>query len=296
MASAGKKWAIGCGIGCGFILLLVGGVGTCGYFGVRKIVDQADGIEESFDELDARFGHARDYVPDVDGRIPPERIEVYLAVREAMVPSSRRTADLMAQLSDDSNIPGPRKVLAKIRAGVSFIPAMMVFIEERNTTLLDKGMGLGEYHYIYALAFFSQLEKDPADGPSFRVSGSDDEEDQEGPIRWGVHTGDGASGDVREDREKEIRRYLNKSLGLIAHNQLDALDQRLAGLEDQSLKLWREALAAEVAAMDREPRRILWEEGLPPVLLDSLEPFRDRLETSYVEILNVVELGLVTHQ
>lgn len=295
MAGAGKKWAIGCGTGCGFVLLLLVGFGTCSYVGVRKVVTQAEGIEASFEELDEHFGHSRDFTPELDGTIPAERMEVFLAAREAMAPAGEQSALLMARLEDKSMTPGPKMVLAKIQAGVRFIPAMLAFVEERNRTLVEYGMGLGEYQYIYASAFFAYLGEDPADGPSFRMAGDEDDEDA-GPVRWGVHTGDSDSGDVREDRDKEVRRYLNRSLGEIARNQLEALDLALAAGGNDDLRPWRDELALEVDAMDREPRRVLWDEGLPDQLRDSLEPYRDRLAASYGELMNAVELGLVNHQ
>ena len=101
---------------------------------------------------------------------------------------------------------------------------------------------------------------------------------------------------MRGDRDREVRRYLNKSLGIIARNQLEELDRLLAGADDAELQQWRTELAAEVEAMEKEPRRILWEEGLPPQLRESIEPFKDRLDASYGELMNVVELGLVNHQ
>ncbi|MBU8872090.1 MAG: hypothetical protein KOO60_14575 [Gemmatimonadales bacterium] len=295
MASTGKKWAIGCGIGCGFFLLIIGAVGTCGYFSVRQIVDKADGIEESFNELDAQLGHAKDFVPDPEGRIPADRMEIFLAVRQELAPSRDESSLLMARLEDKSMPRGPARAFDKIKAGIGFIPAMMAFIEERNHVLLARGMGLGEYQYIYSLAFFGVLEKDPSDGPDFQVTGPEDEDEQSGPIRWGVHRQEDDSEGVRDLRAKETRRYLNKALGLIVRNQLEELDRRLDGVDDPDLMQWRVDLAAEVEAMETEPRRILWEEGLPPQLLDSIEPYRDRLEDSYEEMMNVVEMGLVNH-
>ena len=295
MASTGKKWAVGCGIGCGFFLLIIGVVGTCGYLGVRQIVDRADGIDASFEQLDAEFGHPKDYTPDPEGRIAPGRMETFLSAREVLAPSYNESAALMDQLSDKSGAAGPAKVIGKIQAGIRFIPAMLAFIEERNQVLLQQGMGLGEYQYIYASAFFMQLHKDPADGPDFQISGPDDEDEQSGPVRWGVHTSDDDEQGVRERREIEVRRYLNKSLGLIVRNQLEALDARLVGVDDPAQLQWRAELAAEVEAMEREPRRILWEEGLPPQLRESIEPYRDRLNDSYNELMNAVEMGLVNH-
>ena len=220
-------------------------------------------------------------------------MEAFLAVREDLLPARQESELLIAQLEDGENL-GPAKIFGKIKAGMSFIPSMLAFIGERNEVLLQREMGLGEYQYIYALTFFGYLDKDPADGPSFKITGDDDDHEA-GPVRWNVHRENEDREDVREERDREIRRYLNKSLGAIANNQLQALDRLLADSDDPDLRAWRDQLAAEVEAMDSEPRRILWEEGLPSVLQDSFEPYRDRLESSYGTLLNAVEMGLVNH-
>ena len=36
MASGVQKWLVGCGIGCGLMILAAGGIGTCGYVGVKN--------------------------------------------------------------------------------------------------------------------------------------------------------------------------------------------------------------------------------------------------------------------
>ena len=86
MAGAGKKWFIGCGIGCGLMVLILGGVGTCSYFGVKKIQEQVEGMEENADAVRARFGDPADFVPELDGAIPADRMEAFLAVRDGMAP------------------------------------------------------------------------------------------------------------------------------------------------------------------------------------------------------------------
>jgi hypothetical protein len=48
MASTGQKWAIGCGVGCGLILLvtLVAGGGT--YLAIRKVIKEGETIDQSY--------------------------------------------------------------------------------------------------------------------------------------------------------------------------------------------------------------------------------------------------------
>ena len=72
MASTGKKWAIGCGIGCGLMLIAAGGVGTCGYFAVRELKEHGEQIEQVSDQVKARWGEVDDYTPPAGGAIPAE--------------------------------------------------------------------------------------------------------------------------------------------------------------------------------------------------------------------------------
>ena len=53
---------------------------------------------------------------------------------------------------------------------------------------------------------------------------------------------------------------------------------------------WRERLAAEIAALEADERRLPWADGLPEILEASLRPFRDRLETSYSPMINLFEI------
>ena len=55
---------------------------------------------------------------------------------------------------------------------------------------------------------------------------------------------------------------------------------------------WREMLEAEVDALERDPYRLPWRDDLPAATAASFEPFRERLETSYSEICNPLEIGM----
>ena len=55
---------------------------------------------------------------------------------------------------------------------------------------------------------------------------------------------------------------------------------------------WRRALAAEISALEADRFRIPWQDGLPEVLRQSLEPFRARLEASYSSMCNPLEIGM----
>jgi hypothetical protein len=73
----------------------------------------------------------------------------------------------------------------------------------------------------------------------------------------------------------------------MARNQLEALNMG-AGTEEDRLRL-----EAEIAAMETEPLRLLWETGLPDPIRQSLEPYRGQLEASYDPMVNILESGMV---
>jgi hypothetical protein len=289
MAGAGKKWLIGCGIGCGFFVLVMGGIGTVGYFSVKKFADRADRIEVTFDRMDAEYGEPSDFVPEIDGRVPGPRMEVFLAVRDDMSGVQQEVSGLFRTLDGESGA----GVIDKIKAGMKFIPSLFIFIEERNNIMLNHGMGVGEYQYIYSLAYYGLLGKDPSDGPGFTVVSDDDEHEEDG-WSWDINAGDDDEEEIAENRAREVRGFVNRVQSRVVENQLAALDEAgfVNGLD---FDVWRAELAAEVAAMDLESLRFLWEEGMPAQIRESLEPYRTRLDATYDDMTSILEMGLVEH-
>jgi hypothetical protein len=288
MAGAAKKWLTGCGIGCGLLLVLSLGAGTIGYIGVRKAMDRGEGIEEGFDRLRAEYGGPAEYVPGPDGSVPTGRMEVFLAARRSMAEERKTAGDVLRVLDGQEVDGGQPNFIQKAKAGIQLIPAMMTFIEQRNDVLLTEGIGLGEYLYIYSLSYFNLLDKDLTDGPSFTLTSDDEDNDNRG-FQWNAGP-QGEKGDTREDRERTIRKYLHRIQLKMARNQLQNLDARGGSAED------RERLEAEIALMEAEPLRLLWETGMPDVLRRSLEPYLDELDATYDPMINVLESGLVENE
>lgn len=279
MASTGKKWAIGCGSGCLLVLLVFGGIGTCGYLGVKQVVDRADDLEASLDELRDRFGPAESYVPAADGAITAAQLNTFLSAREDLVLRAAPLADILSTLD------GKGPSLAKIKAGVKLIPSLLEYVGRRGAVLLEHDVHPGEYAYLYSLVYFVWLEHDPGDGPGFRISGNDNDNDDEN-IRWNINKSNGD--EVRRDRAHSARRDLNALLEKILTNQREALAR--SGESDSA---WAAALDAELAALDDDRNRIAWQDGLPEQMLGALAPYRDRLAAAYSAPLNGMEMSLL---
>ncbi len=286
MAGTAKKWFIGCGIGCGVMLLLVLGLGTAGYFGIKGAIDRGENIEASFEQLEAEYGAPGEYTPDPALMVAADRMDVFLGIREEMAPQRKAMGDLLRTLDGqevDGRKPGG---LAKAKAGFRLIPDLMDFIGQRSRTLLEGGMGLGEYLYIYSLSYPVLLEKDLQAGPGFTLASEGDDEEN-GGFHWRMDPDAEGSLDVKADRELKIRTYLHRIQLKMARNQLAAL-QATGGDEAGAA-----ALEAEIGRMESETRRLLWETDMPESLRRSLEPYRDRLEAQYDPMVNILESGLV---
>jgi hypothetical protein len=174
--------------------------------------------------------------------------------------------------------PSPH-VLTKIKTGLELVPLMAEFIKIRTQALLDEGMGMGEYYYLYVIVYYSWLGKSPADGPPFEIM---DEDDEDVSVVWRSRR--------RERMEARLDltlRRLNRQILPMLHNQYKKLTEGgVPGAKEQ----WRRKLAAEIEAMESDGFRLPWQDGLPEVLEASLKYYRVRLEESYSELVNPIEI------
>ncbi len=275
-----KKWLIGCGIGCGVVILILIALGITGYFFFKDIADEFKEYDALMTTLTERYGRIKDFTPNPDGTIGPERIESFLAVREAFAPVREKLEASFKTLQDrvgrsEIEVKKPKNIFQMIRTGVGLIPQIGEFMKSRNQALLDVGMGMGEYYYLYVISFYSWLGYLPEDGPDFEIVGPDEERstwDQE---------------EVLEERRDTALRRLHRMLLPMLHNQLEEL---LASDSPGISGDWRQTLEAEIKAMEEDRFRLPWEDGLPDVIESSLKPFRYRLEQSYNKMTNPLEL------
>ncbi len=282
MAGTGKKWAMGCGIGCGLMIIILGGIGACSYVGIKKFKDQAEGLDATYEQVQTRFGDPSDFVPSPDGTISPERVEAFLTIRDDMEPVRTSMSDMLQTLDGDASW------LAKAQAGFKLVPGILSYIGERNKVLLANDMGVGEYQHIYALSYFVLLVKDPSDGPGFVITGDNDESENSG-VNWGFNSD---SKGVHKKRATRVRTFVNDVQVVVLANQLEAYKATLPVGTDLAADSWGSALEAELQAMKLETLRFPWEEGLPEPIRTSLEPYRDRLDQSYDAMTSTIEMGL----
>ncbi|MDH3814761.1 MAG: hypothetical protein OEV48_09755 [Acidobacteriota bacterium] len=249
-----KQTAVGCGVLMVIAIAMpfVLGVMMMGPF--KRAVDDRRIIEE-------QFGPQEAYVPPASGVPSDDRIEVFLGVRRAFAEPCADLTQAEKQMQkmdtfDDQDEVDRMEVmreafsLTKSMMGVG--PVLGHFYELRNQSLLDAGMGLGEFTYIFALAYNDRLLEEPEGDQLF------------GPT--------------------VTNRRVRRALLTMLESQLEVL--QTGGGEETDI----EALEAEIAAMQADDRRIPWQDGVPPAITEALAPYRAELDELYCPALAPLEL------
>jgi hypothetical protein len=274
---------LGCGLGCGILALV--GIGAC-VVGALYLKHTFRGIEKanaSYDALIAELGDVGDYVPPPDGAPSPDRLELFVAVREATKEARVQVETATSQLpppelNEEGDVVG--RIQVGLKALGDLIDRIGMYVEARNQALLERRMSLGEYVYLYTLAYCSWLGHTPGEAPEIR----------QGPD--GVRVGMFDENDALFGEPAVRRRYRRYILGMV-REQLAALEpEREAG----DGEAWRATLGAEIRRLELDPGHVLWRDNLPSAIEASLRPFRERLEATYSAATNRVELPLADHE
>ncbi len=286
---AHRGWLKGCGIGCGVVLLVLILIGTAGVFYLRETFRGIQEATESYERLAAREGEIEEYVPPADGAVPGPRLALFLAVRESLRPAQEELAAVFAAFPPDGVARDEKGSFADVIRIVGAVAGMITPIGEyctrRNEALMRAGMGMGEYVYIYTIAYHSWLGHPPGDGP---VVTKDCCPGSPGGRRERLFGGE----DATFGPEKVRRRHRRHALALL-RNQLKSLADAEAS---PGADAWRRRLEKEIARFETNPRHVPWQDGLPEAIEASVEPYRDRLEATYDAATNCFELPLLQNE
>ncbi len=281
--TTGRKWLTGCGIGCG--VLLLAGIGAC-VVGALFMKHTFRGIEKaavSHEALVAELGDVEEYAPAAGGAPAADRLEAFVQVRE-ITRDARREVETAAARLPPPEFLEDEAVLGRVRVGLEvlgdLIDAIGTYVEARNHALIERGMGLGEYVYLYTLTYHSWLGHFPGEAPEVR----------EGPdgVRVAVFDDDNAL----FSEEAVRRRYRRYVLGMVRAQIGSTAPEAEAGESEA----WRARLEQEIRRLELDPGHVLWQDGLPEDIEAALEPFRPRLEATWSSTTNRVELPLAAHE
>jgi hypothetical protein len=248
----------GCTIGC--VVLLVGTV----LLAVAGTLSMIRPFRHAFEDratLEQRFGPQDAHTPPPDGAVAPERLRAFLTVRRALWPvceEFQNTATALRQLEtlddqqDVSRVDAIRQAWLVTRRMMGMGSRIGRLFEVRNRALVDAGMGLGEYSYIYVIAYHDQLVHSAADTILF------------------------------EDRTVNPR--IGASLRAMLQRQLSDLEA--AGGPSGPV----EVLVIELQRLEQDPDRLPWQDGLPAPIEESVRPYRDELDSTFCPPIAELEL------
>jgi hypothetical protein len=240
------------------LLVLVGGV-----YALLAPVRESKGLEQS---LIDRYDWANKYTPPADGSIPPDRLQRFLRVRQAVQSSCR---DFQAVLDDvltleavetDADMPAREKASKSVggfKSMLSFAPRFLRFMDARNSSLLAEEMGLGEYFHLYLSAYAAQLVNE----------------------RYSKYAA---------MEEAYITERTRHEYSLILTNQLMSLEAtRQTPADEHLMEILRKEIAALKSGINKSP----WPDGVPDKTLVSLAPYHERLSDLYCTGVAKIELA-----
>jgi len=216
--------------------------------------------------LNDRYGEAVAFVPEADGSIPRERVEAFLRIRERMFafcPEFQDRVGEFLQLNEPGQDGGPpenekdREAHGGLRNICGQGRTFRRFMETRNQALLDEGMGLGEYIYIYVLAYSEQLRS---------------VEDSKYEGIEAAYVGTRARGELAQ----------------ILENQLQAL---ASGEVRSGSTVLAADLQEQITALGDGRQTLPWENGFPTPIAASLAPYAKPLAAFYCEGIAKIELS-----
>jgi len=254
-----RSWKKPVAWGCGLLVLLpmlgvfVIGARTCAPLGAAR---------EAQTELEQQFGPAGSFTPEPDGAIPADRVQVFIKVRDSLSDTCNDFATMLAPMDRlaelDGNDPSIEEItaatggLAKTAVGIT--PRLGEFYAARNQALLDQGMGLGEYVYIYALAYQQQLLDSRHLDSVF------------------------AEGRAIPPETAAVLLKILQNHGRVLNGTV--------------LERERALLDAELAAMQSDPKRLLWQDQVPESMAGSLAAYRAELDAGFCRATSGVATDL----
>jgi hypothetical protein len=258
------------------------GLFTAGAHYIGRTTKGFDESAKARDTLEQRYGKPADFTPAPDGAMPAVRMEAFLKVRDAMAASREAMAGTFSRLPVgrlEAETMEKKSFLEKMtlafsigKEALSLAPQMGDFFNARDQALLEANMGMGEYSYIYCVAYYSWLKHKPSDGPA-TASHLKTQQDR---------------GEFRVMGPRVLSRVRGELTEMLEH-QLAALPPGAPGPAQQALK-------KEIDAMRDSFDRLPWQDGVPDAIAASLQPYRERLEAAYNPSTNPFELARTTQR
>jgi hypothetical protein len=251
-----KKFLIGCAIVVASFVLLGISSSLGIFFWFKSQMPDMKQVEDTRKELIERYGRREDFVPEVSLR--PERIELFLAVRESLLTQRAEIGQRAQTFVEHTKGPGAEaekdgvvsKIVHGVRTGRGLLQLFRVgagYVGVRAEKLKAAEMGEGEYSWLYSLMSFAWLQWDPR--TAFGEAWFEDHE----------------IGELPDDLMVEYRRLFMRQL----RNQRRELEAKAepSPAEERMLDRVKQAL---------DSSEFPFQEDLPKEWAKVLEPYRAR--------------------
>lgn len=271
----------GCALGCGGVIA-IGIIMIATTF--TTMSRQYNRAAETRAELVESFGDRSEFDPwavsgigpEVGPAIPPDRLEVFLAVRHHLAGDFMKLSGANQAMRSKEGLQNqgavPKRIFTRFFSTAFGAGNQLVhlgsFARERNRALLDNGMGFGEYAWIYALTYYGCLGETPilgsrGDDPGFMPSSA------------------------RLDLANMMRRRAD---GLIGQNKNGSISEAVLA----EAALWR----AEADRLADNSYAVPFSGEAPASLLACIEEHRDELASFFsrdsdpLELMRLKKFGL----
>ena len=250
-----KKWRF---LTIATVVFLLG----AGIYFVLIPVQESKRLEQS---LVDRFDWPEKYTPPTAGLIPPERVEAFIRVREAVQTNCAIFQGILDDIISLEAVEADQEMsvaektskgLGSFKSMFNAAPAFLEFMDARNIALLEEEMGLGEYLYLYLATYGPQLAREP-DSP------------------------------YAEMEEAYISQRTRHEFALILGNQLTALETSSQRASQQELLA---DLRTQIERLERPSKSSPWPNGPVGMLGETLAPYREQLEKLYCSGIVKTEL------
>jgi len=156
MADKTSRWIIGCGSGCGVLVLIALIIGVGATFKLRSLFGDIDDAKQSWTILVESHGDVADWTPPLDGHIPLDRLHVFLAARERMIAAQGEAGAALDRFPPDEfskQHKSWRALWKSMGAMDSLVPPLAGYVKTRHHILTELNMGPGEYGWIYTVGY-----------------------------------------------------------------------------------------------------------------------------------------------
>lgn len=281
-----SKVLTGCGIGCGAVVVILIILGVIGYNFISEKAEKIEEFETVINDLEDQYKDYDKFTPE-EQLLSEEKLIVFMDIRDSIKMLSSNFTKTLETISikigkttpDSKDNKSFLTLISMINTGFSAIPEIADYFTYRHKLLKKYQMNIGEYYYYFAMIYYVALKVDMGDGPNFPVPGNSNgssfnysNENNSNSEEFVI--------ELREKRTDRISAKVNNFMLKIFRNYLESENPKYPKLINRQIEL-----------MQKDKYRLPFKDSTPGFISKFFENHKDRLKTTYVKMLNPLELN-----